>query len=102
MVHSHTVHLPLGALLSPCTTCVAQAPLPADATAELGWAPQLGVRRLYGGDLTGLETGSPGERVVGVVQALTDAEYQALVEGEAPSPHTAHSAHRAPLPSVHC
>ena len=25
MVHSHTVHLPRGALLSPCTMCVAQA-----------------------------------------------------------------------------
>ena len=24
MVHSHTVHLPRGALLSPCTACVAQ------------------------------------------------------------------------------
>ena len=24
MVHTHAVHLPLGALLSPCTTCVAQ------------------------------------------------------------------------------
>ena len=25
MVHAHTAHLPLGALLIPCTVCVAQA-----------------------------------------------------------------------------
>ena len=34
MVHSRTVHLPLGALLSPCIPCVAQVPLQDQRTGE--------------------------------------------------------------------
>ena len=41
MVHCHTVHLPLGALLSPCTTCVAQAEISLEQL-SLAWAQVAG------------------------------------------------------------
>ena len=39
MVHSHTVHLPLGALLSPCTMCGTGSPSPRSSGTSAGRSP---------------------------------------------------------------
>ena len=75
VVHSHTVHLPLGALLSPCPMCVAQVTSPgAKAKAEQQSPRKSSLTDAAGAPAAG-EAGSPDEPTR---QDIFEAQVRAL------------------------